>query len=1379
MKTPKKYTTRIIIFFITMILTCSQHIAAQFVNPGFETGDLTGWSGSAGTSVSTGMTVLSWTVNPANNYMAAIEPTTSLNISTAESNLGLSSGALVASNSSLFSTATNFATLTQVLILGASQSVTINWNFIAQDYAPFNDGIIATLVGPSGQMIELMAVTANPYGDPDAIVTGDYGSTGWLTVSFTAPVAGSYTLGFASFNTGDQAVNPILIIDDGVGGTFAPGQPILTTKDVTDIGTSSATCGGDITSDGGADVTARGVCWNTAGLPVISDAHTSDGTGTGIFTSSVTGLSINTMYYLRSYATNSAGTVYGEQVIFTTLSVSTEPIVTTTSPSMITSSSASSGGNITSDGGSAVTARGVCWNTSGSPTVSDNSTTDGTGAGVFVSLVSGLEPDKTYYVKAYATNSVGTAYGTEDTFTTLQTQTITFPELPEKTYGDNDFAAGASASSGITIQYTSSDAAIATISGGDIHITGAGTCTIYANQPGNAAYSSAPEVSNQLTVSKATLTLTADDKQKNYGESNPLLTFSGNSFFNGDDIDDIDDPPVAATEANEQSSPNNYAITLTGGSDNNYDIITADGVLEVSKANLTVTADDLSKSYGEADPELTYQITSGILVGSDAMTGSITRAPGEDADTYIISKGTLTAGPNYNMSFTNDSLVINRAELEITADSKTKTYGETDPTMSYSITDGSLVGTDTVSGNPERIPGEDVNAYTIGHGSVSAGDNYDLVFVEGVFTIQQVALEVTADNYSKIYGDDDPELTFGLTGGSVVGSDAITGIPVRVSGEDVGSYSIGQGTISAGANYDIAFNVGTFTIDPVILEITGEDQIKTFSDDDPVLTYQITDGSLIGSDSLTGSLSRESGEDAGAYLTEKGTLTTSGNYEITYMPGSLTIEPAPLQITVYDTLKVYGEGDPAFHWNITGGSLFGIDSVTGTFTREPGEDAGYYEIQQGSVNAGDNYDITFIGGILTVTQAALAVSADNLVKVYGEADPEFSFHITSGSLVGSDAITGEIYRDADEKTGSYPLMKGTLTAGPNYILIFVDGALDITKAQLTLSADHVIRQYGEENPELTYKGSGFKFDDDVDVLDALPSLHVSADILSNAGDYAITITGGSDNNYNFTYAEGTLTVEKASLMVKADDKSKKYLETNPVLTCTYSGFVNDDDISVIDNLSVLSTEADESSWAGSYNIVPSGGSDNNYYFVYVNGDLVNEKADQTIVFDPLPEGLRTTETYMLRATASSGLKVTFGTSDPTILLPDDFTDAIMVLSEGSVIISALQAGDNNWNTAQPVTQSILTLPVFDNSNSLFTPNDDGMNDYWYIPYIEEYGQVRAKVYNRYGKLVYVSEAYENDWDGTSNGNELPEGSYYYIIDSSAKGSITGVINIIR
>lgn len=204
--------------------------------------------------------------------------------------------------------------------------------------------------------------------------------------------------------------------------TTQEGLAVVTTKNITSITATSAESGGEITDDVGFSITARGVCWSTSQNPTISDAHTSDGTGTGSYTSSLTSLSYNTTYYVRAYATNSNGTSYGEEKTFTTSKLA--PTVTTTEVTLITSNSAVTGGNVTSDGGANVTARGVCYSTSQNPTINGQHTSDGNGTGTFTSTLTGLTANTTYYVRAYATNSEGTSYGSQKTFTTQQTVTL-------------------------------------------------------------------------------------------------------------------------------------------------------------------------------------------------------------------------------------------------------------------------------------------------------------------------------------------------------------------------------------------------------------------------------------------------------------------------------------------------------------------------------------------------------------------------------------------------------------------------------------------------------------------------------------------------------------------------------------------------------------------------------------------------------------------------------------------------------------------------------------------------------------------------------------------------------------------------------------------
>ena len=196
--------------------------------------------------------------------------------------------------------------------------------------------------------------------------------------------------------------------------------PTVTTSQVTNVTQTTATCGGNVTATGNATVTERGICWGTSQNPTTSGSHGSSGTGTGSYTVNMTGLTANTTYYVRAYATNSAGTAYGSEVSFTTSQIVTVPTVTTSQVTNITQTTATCGGNVTATGNATVTARGVCWSTSQNPTVTGSHTTNGTGTGSFTSSITDLSPNTTYYVRAYATNSAGTAYGTQRSFTTTQ-----------------------------------------------------------------------------------------------------------------------------------------------------------------------------------------------------------------------------------------------------------------------------------------------------------------------------------------------------------------------------------------------------------------------------------------------------------------------------------------------------------------------------------------------------------------------------------------------------------------------------------------------------------------------------------------------------------------------------------------------------------------------------------------------------------------------------------------------------------------------------------------------------------------------------------------------------------------------------------------------
>ena len=246
-------------------------------------------------------------------------------------------------------------------------------------------------------------------------------------------------------------------------------KPMVTTLEIAGLSQTTAVAGGNVTSDGGAEVTARGVCWSTSQEPTVEGEHTTDGSGTGEYQSNLSGLTANTTYYVRAYATNSEGTAYGEEISFTTLEehIVVEPTVVTVSVSEVTETTAVTGGNVTSDGGGEVSARGVCWSTSQEPTVEGSHTTDGTGTGEFVSNLTDLNDNTTYYVRAYATNEQGTSYGEQMSFTTVK-----HIDLPEVTTVEPTEIATTSAKTGGNV-----------ISDGGSEVTAKGVCWSTSQNP--------------------------------------------------------------------------------------------------------------------------------------------------------------------------------------------------------------------------------------------------------------------------------------------------------------------------------------------------------------------------------------------------------------------------------------------------------------------------------------------------------------------------------------------------------------------------------------------------------------------------------------------------------------------------------------------------------------------------------------------------------------------------------------------------------------------------------------------------------------------------------------------------------------------------------
>ncbi len=701
-----------------------------------------------------------------------------------------------------------------------------------------------------------------------------------------------------------------------------------------------------------------------------------------------------------------------------------------------------------------------------------------------------------------------------------------------------------------------SGGAAATAAKGDYDVTPSGAVAGTGTDLEN--YSISYEVGT-LTVAARGLTITANDRDKTYGESLTLGTsaFStgAGELVNGDSVAAVS---LASGGAAATAAKGDYDVTPSGavagtGTDlENYSISYEVGTLTVAARAITVTADVQTKVYGHVDPALSYAVTSGSLANDDEFTGGLARAAGESVSgsPYAIGVGTLSVGSNYTLSYVGANLTITQRPITVTADPKSKTYGNADPTLTYSVTTGSMVGTDGFTGSLERAAGESVSGgpYAIGVGTLSAGSNYNLNYVGANLTITQRPITVTADPKSKTYGNADPTLTYSVTTGSMVDTDGFTGSLARDDGESVGTYAIRRNSLSAGSNYDLTYAGANLTITQRPITVTADPQSKTYGNADPTLTYSVTTGSMVGTDGFTGSLERAAGESVSGspYAIGVGTLSAGSNYTLSYVGANLTITQRPITVTADPQSKTYGNADPTLTYSVTTGSMVGTDGFTGSLARAAGESVsgGPYAIGVGTLSAGSNYNLTYAGANLTINERPITVTAAPKSKTYGNADPALTYSVTTGSMVGTDGFTGSLVRAAGTSVGTYAIGVGSLSAGSNYILSYVGANLTITQRPITVTAAPKSKTYGNADPALTYS--------------VTPGNLVTGDTFSGAlaraagesvGTYAISqgsLSAGS--NYNLTYAGANLTITPKGLTVTAAPKSKLLGAADPALT---------------------------------------------------------------------------------------------------------------------------------------------------------------------------------------------------------------------------------------
>jgi MBG domain (YGX type) len=351
-------------------------------------------------------------------------------------------------------------------------------------------------------------------------------------------------------------------------------------------------------------------------------------------------------------------------------------------------------------------------------------------------------------------------------------QTIDFPAMPDKTYGDQNVDPGATASSGLPVSYTVTGNC--TMVDGEVHFTGAGTCTVTANQGGDQRYSSAPPVSRTFQINRVPLTVKADDQSKTYGDTNPSFTYAISGFVNGDTQGSVTSgTPSCSSGAGQGSGAGSYGISCTQSSlqaGPNYDLKFVDGTLSVNKAPLTVKADDQSKTYGDPNPNFSYGL-SGFVNGDNqgsATNGSAScssnAGQGSGVGSYAITctQGSLTAS-NYNLNYSPGTLTVNKAPLTVKADDKSKTYGDSNPNFTYGL--NGFVNGDTASSatsgsascSSNAGQGSDVGTYPINctQGSLSA-NNYKLGYSPGTLIVNKANESINFGSIDdKFFGQDD------------------------------------------------------------------------------------------------------------------------------------------------------------------------------------------------------------------------------------------------------------------------------------------------------------------------------------------------------------------------------------------------------------------------------------------------------------------------------------------------------------------------------------------------------------------------------------------------------------------------------------------------
>ena len=770
-------------------------------------------------------------------------------------------------------------------------------------------------------------------------------------------------------------------------------------------------------------------------------------------------------------------------------------------------------------------------------------------------------------------------------------------------------------------------------------------------------------VNGTLTVNPIALTITASDRTKNYGDA---VAFAGTEFtttglINGDLVNSVTlTSSGAAATATVTGSPYSIVPSAAVGSGlGNYTINYVNGALTVNPIGLTITANSITKNYGDAVIFAGTEFTTNGLVNSDVVT-SVTLTSAGAAATATIAGSPYSIVPsaavgtgleNYTISYDNGTLTINPIGLTITANNRTKNYGDAvnfagteftitglingDLVSSVTLTSAGAAATATVDGSPYSI----VPSAAEGSGL----DNYTISYVNGTLTVNPIALTITASDRTKNYGDavdfaGTEFTTTGLINGDLVSSVTLTSAGAAATATVDGSpYSIVPSAAEGSGldNYTISYVNGTLTVNPIALTITASDLTKTYGDAVTFAGTEFTTNGLVNGDVVTSVTLTSAGAaatatvDGSPYSIVPSAAEGSGldNYTISYVNGTLIVNAKALTITANSITKNYGDAVTFAGTEFTSNGLVNGDVVTSVTLTSAGAAATatvtgspYSIVPSAAVGTGlDNYTINYVNGTLTVNPIALTITANNRTKNYGDAvifaGTEFTTNgLINGDLVNSVTLTSAGAAATATVTGSPYTIVPSAAVGSglgNYTINYVNGALTVNPIALTITASDRTKNYGDA---VAFAGTEFTtnglVNSDLVTSVTLTSSGAAATATVAGSPYSIVPSvaiGSGLGNYTINYVNGALTVNPKALTITANSITKNYGDavTFAGTEFTTNGLVNGD---VVTSVTLTSAGAAATATiAGSpYSIVPSvavGSGLDNYTINYVNGTL--------------------------------------------------------------------------------------------------------------------------------------------------------------------------------